>query len=79
MKKLFDLYVVSKSVYCDPHKLQQYVKVNSSSYVQIEDAGIPNFWPAVSKFMCNLNSTTFSYVTANLGTDFALPKTVKDV
>lgn len=76
---LYDFYSQSKDVYCDAKKLKYFMKVENSAYVQVADEGIPNFWEAISGFLCGANTTAFSSLMETLGTSFALPSGVKDV
>ena len=78
-QKLFDIYLESKDIYCDPATLEKYVKVDSAAYIKEADKGIENFWPITSKFLCASNTKVFGDLSATLASSFVLPKGVKDV
>jgi len=78
-QKLFDIYIKSKEIYCDPVTLKKYIKVDSSAYIKVADEGIKDFWPITSKFLCNSNTQLFGDLTATLASSFVLPEGVKDV
>ena len=69
----------SKDIYCNPFKLQTFIKVNNSNFIEINDTGIYNFWPSSSKFLCGLNTTSISDISQIFTSNFTLPANVKEV
>lgn len=70
----------SKEIYCDSNKLREYLVVNGSNFLELDDyKRIPYFWEASSKFACNLNKSSISELVAKFAYYFTLPAKVKDV
>ena len=69
----------AKSVYCDPIKLKQFLLVENSKYVSINDNNIDKFWEKTSNYLCQSSLDSLSGLTTNLPSKFVIPKSIKDV
>jgi hypothetical protein len=69
----------ARYIFCDPINLRNFLMLNSTMYIQLNDSGIPNFWQDSSKFLCGANLTTLSEIAQSFTTDFTLPENVRDV
>jgi len=75
---LYNFYSDSKTIYCDPVKLETFFK-NNSNYVELNSTDIMNFWPLSSNFLCYINAPTLAAIEELFKTSFTLPNSVKEV
>lgn len=75
---MYDSYLDTKSVYCDPTKLKNYLVANRK-YFEIDSNGIDKFWEKTSNFLCQSNFETLSVITDNLPSRFVIPREIKEV
>ena len=75
---MYNFYSDSKTIYCNPSKLETFFK-NNSNYVELNSTGIANFWPLSSSFLCYTNTTTLAAIEDLFKTSFTLPNSVKEV
>lgn len=78
-QKLIKLFTESRDIVCNPIILEEYIKVNSSALVQINDSNITNFWTDSSQFLCNLQSSQLQTIADSFSASFVLPAPVREV
>lgn len=79
LKKIFNLYMDAKEIYCNADKLKQFLAVNNSNYLELNYSNIDNFWQLSSNFVCYLNVSSLSDLGANITSYFTLPDKVQEV
>lgn len=73
------MYVDAREILCNHSKLEQYLVVNNSNYLELNYSSITDFWKATSNFACSLNRWSVSDLGSYLANSFYLPDNVKDV
>ena len=73
---LYEVYKPVNDTRCDPNRLKKFFESNHEMVV-LQTDGIQDFWPSTSKFLCSLNSTSFSSLIDSFMTELNFPNSLK--
>ncbi|CAF0899716.1 unnamed protein product, partial [Brachionus calyciflorus] len=79
-QKIYNAYLESSKIYCNPKSLKEFLTVKNVNYVEISNTNkIPNFWESSSKFLCTANRTSLSEIGTTFAKYFTLPDNVREI